>query len=40
LQSTILKQIPVPFSILENAWLSGQKTSLLHTSEDSGEIAG
>jgi len=40
LQSTILKQIPVPFSILENEWLSGQKANLLHASEDSGEIAG
>lgn len=40
LQSTILKQIPVPFSILENEWLSGQKANLLHAPEDSGEIAG
>jgi adenine-specific DNA-methyltransferase len=40
LQSTILKQIPVPFSILENEWLSGQAVTNLHTPEDSGEIAG
>lgn len=40
LQSTILKQIPVPFSILENNWLSGQKFTPLHAPEDSGEIAG
>ena len=26
LQSTILKQVPVPFSILEHGWLSGQKS--------------
>jgi hypothetical protein len=39
LQSTILKQVPVPFSILENGWLSGQKTSLLHGPEDSANIA-
>lgn len=40
LQSTILKQIPVPFSILENDWLSSQKFSHLHAPEDSAEIAG
>jgi hypothetical protein len=40
LQSTILKQIPVPFSILENNWLSSQKFPHLHAPEDSGEIAG
>jgi methylase of polypeptide subunit release factors len=39
LQSTILKQIPVPFSILENSWLSGQKSAPLHI-PDSGGIAG
>jgi SAM-dependent methyltransferase len=38
LQSTILKQIPVPFNILGNKWLSEQKASLLHGSEDSTEI--
>jgi methylase of polypeptide subunit release factors len=40
LQSTILKQIPVPFSILENEWLTSQKANLLHIPADSGEIAG
>lgn len=35
LQSTILKQIPVPFSILENKWLSGQNVP-----EESGGITG
>jgi hypothetical protein len=40
LQSTILKQIPIPYSILENEWLSGQKTSRIHVPEDPGEIAG
>jgi hypothetical protein len=35
LQSTILKQVPVPFSILENKWLSGQNIP-----EESGGIAG
>jgi len=40
LQSTILKQIPVPFSILENDWLSSQKFTHLPAPEDSGEIAG
>ena len=35
LQSTILKQIPVPFSILENKWLSGQNIP-----EESGGITG
>jgi len=39
LQSTILKQIPVPFSLLEHGWLSGQKHGLLHGPEDSAEIA-
>ncbi|MEN6444062.1 MAG: TaqI-like C-terminal specificity domain-containing protein [Methanoregula sp.] len=39
LQSTILKQVPVPLGILEPGWLSGQKASLLHGSEDSPEIA-
>jgi len=37
LQSTILKQIPVPFSILENEWQAVQKVTPL---QDSGEIAG
>lgn len=40
LQSTILKQIPVPFSILENEWLSGKAVTHLHAPEDSGEITG
>jgi SAM-dependent methyltransferase len=40
LQSTILKQIPIPFSILDNEWLSGQKVSHLHVPEDSVGIAG
>jgi adenine-specific DNA-methyltransferase len=40
LQSTILKQIPVPFSILENEWLSGQNVTSLHVPEHSGEVAG
>ncbi|MEI7857875.1 MAG: TaqI-like C-terminal specificity domain-containing protein [Methanomicrobiales archaeon] len=40
LQSTILKQIPVPFSILENEWLSCQKVTRLHVPEQSGEVAG
>ncbi len=40
LQSTILKQIPIPFSILDNEWLSGQKVVHLHNPEDSAEIAG
>jgi adenine-specific DNA-methyltransferase len=40
LQSTILKQIPVPFSILENEWLLNPKFTNLHSPEDSAEIAG
>jgi len=40
LQSTILKQIPVPFSILENKWLSNPEALHLQAPEDSGEIAG
>jgi len=39
LQSTILKQVPVPFSILERGWMSGQKAGLLHGPEGSSEIA-
>jgi hypothetical protein len=40
LQSTILKQIPVPFSILEKDWLLNPKFTNIHASEDSAEIAG
>jgi adenine-specific DNA-methyltransferase len=40
LQSTILKLIPIPFSILENEWLPGPAVTHLHAPEDSGEIAG
>ena len=40
LQSTVLKQIPIPFNILENNWLSSEKVTDLHVPEDSGEIAG
>ncbi|MGD0079724.1 MAG: TaqI-like C-terminal specificity domain-containing protein [Methanoregula sp.] len=40
LQSTILKQIPIPFNILENNWLSSEKVTDLLVPEDSGEIAG
>lgn len=40
LQSTILKQIPVPFSILENEWLSCQDVTRLPAPEKSGEAAG
>jgi len=35
LQSTILKQIPIPFSILDNKWLSGQNIT-----EETGGITG
>lgn len=40
LQSTILKQVPVPFSILENEWLSCRNVTSLHVPEQSGEVAG
>lgn len=40
LQSTILKQVPVPFSILENEWLSFQDVTRLPTPEKSGEATG
>ena len=40
LQSTILKQVPVPFRILENEWLSCQKVTSLHVPERPGEVAG
>jgi len=40
LQSTILKQIPVPFSILENEWLSYENVTSLRVPEQSGEVAG